>query len=67
MFIRPSGRVHVSRCPTPAGPPDLSEKALISQRSSSSSGTHVSITTGPVCLAGSCFFGRKALERSPFL
>lgn len=45
----------------------LSEKALISQRSSSSSATQVSITTGPVCLAGSCFLGRKALERRPFL
>lgn len=44
----------------------LSEKALISQRSSSSSATQVSSTTGPVCLAGSGFFGRRALERSPF-
>lgn len=47
--------------------PHLSEKALISQRSSSSSATHVSITTGPVCFAGSGFLGRKALERKPFL
>lgn len=46
---------------------DLSEKALISQRSSSSSATQVSITTGPVCLAGSGFLGRKALDRRPFL
>ncbi|TNN47968.1 hypothetical protein EYF80_041830 [Liparis tanakae] len=36
-------------------------------RSSSSSATQVSITTGPVCLAGSGFLGRRALERSPFL
>ena len=47
--------------------PHLSEKALISQRSSSSSATQVSITMGPVCLAGSGFLGRRALERRPFL
>lgn len=45
----------------------LSVKARISQSSRSSSATQVSITTGPVCLAGSGFFGLRALERRPFL
>lgn len=48
-------------------PSDLSEKALISQRSSSSSATQDSITTGPVSFLGSGFLGRRLLERRPFL
>lgn len=46
---------------------NLSAKARISQSSRSSSGTHVSTAIGPVSLAGSCFLGRRALDRRPFL
>lgn len=45
----------------------LSEKARISHSSRSSSTTQVSTAMGPISLAGSCFFGLKALERRPFL
>lgn len=45
----------------------LSAKPLISHSSSSSSGTHVSTAVGPLSLAGSCFLGRNALDRKPFL
>lgn len=45
----------------------LSANALISHNSNSSSATHVSIMTGPVCLGVSGLFGRNALDRRPFL
>lgn len=45
----------------------LSAKALISHNSNSSSATQVSMMTGPLCLGVSGLFGRKALDRRPFL